>query len=89
MKIKIQLQNIEPEFFENLIPIMSDELSTQIQEGKRVMIMDYSEYDDLLTELSALKNHLEEYSPEFQKKINLALHDLMSSWEYAFENTST
>ena len=88
MKIKVVLKNTNPAFFEDILPIMSDELILQINERKRTFIIEQSEYNDLLTELSAIKNNAEEFSLEFQLKVDHAIDDFMSGWSYVFEGST-
>lgn len=88
MKIKVLLKNTDPAFFENILPIMSDELIMQINERKRQLIITQSEYDDLLTELSAIKNHSEGYPADYQLKIDRAINDFMSGWSFVLANSS-
>ncbi len=85
MKIKIILKNSEPAFFEDILPIMSDELIIQIDERKKSFIISEDEYNDILTELSAIKNHSERFSSDFQIKIDQAIDDFMLRWSYVFE----
>jgi hypothetical protein len=87
MKIKVLLKNANPAFFEDILPIMSDELVLQVKERKRVFIIEQSEYDDLLTELSAIKNHSEDCSPDYLVKIDDAIDDFVSGWSYVFEDS--
>ncbi len=88
MKIKVMLNNTNPTFFENILPIMSDELILQINERKGVLIIEQSEYNELLDELAAIKNHSEEYSSDYLLKIDHAIDDFMSGWSYVFESSS-
>jgi DNA-dependent RNA polymerase auxiliary subunit epsilon len=88
MRIKLKLQNIEPDFLKDLIPIVSDELLSQIEAGQQHLIMERSEYDDMLTELSALKQHEEDYNIEFVRKVDSAINDFMKNWECIFAGNS-
>ncbi len=72
-----------------LLPVISDELLLQIHDNKKILVMDQCEYDAFLTELSALKNHFDEYSMDFQKEIDFAIKDFMTGWKYVFETSSS
>lgn len=87
MKIKVLLKNTNPSFFEDILPIMSEELLLQIHERKRVFLIEQSEYNDLLTELSAIKNNIEECSPDYKLNVDNAIDDFMSGWSYVFEGS--
>ena len=88
MQIKVKLSNTRPDFLENLLPIISEKLLIQIKDNKKILVIDQSEYDALLTELSALKNHSEEYNSTFQKEVDFAIEDFMTRWQYVFEGSS-
>ncbi|MCP4178317.1 MAG: hypothetical protein GY756_11165 [bacterium] len=87
MKIKIELKKSNPEYFEYILPIMSDELVSQINKKRRTFIIEQSEYNDILTELSAYMNHGEEYSKETLLDVENALDDFKYRWSYFFETS--
>ncbi len=87
MKIKIKLKKSNPEFYEYILPIMPDELANQIKKKKRTFIVDQSEYNDILTELSAYMNHHEEYSRETLLDVENAVDDFTTRWSYLFETS--
>lgn len=84
MKVKVTLKKSHPEFYEHIIPMISDEFETQILQKKRIFILDQSEYSEIVAELSAYINHEEEFSPETMLDVEKALEDFTRRWVYVF-----